>query len=783
LTQREETANGFYNIWRSPAILGTRGAVVNEMSPTDYFSRLDSLGYQVVPIIPPDATPRSTSSLKTIGKAPGRKAADGLWDGIHDWVNYRHTQADLLTWRASGAGVGIKGGEHPGGFILGFDADTLNPEWADIIAKAVHERLGKLPKRIGNAPKALWMCRLTEPWKCQPLLFGPSAPRANGKGSVRPNKIELLTTGRQFVAHGIHPSTRRAYRWEVPYPELSELPMFEPREIVALLEHLRSVLPDCGKIIAGDASTSPPPPQESLRGDVDLVRKALAAAPNVSPHFDSRSEYFNMAVALKASLPDNPDEAWKLFSDWSAGWEENTPEGDRILWDSIHAPYTFGVDWLCHKAEKVSGGAFTAAQRWFEEPAAEEQPLFPFADGEGTASASRAPVISATPYDYPEPSAIPPRESLYAGHYVRQFVSNTLAPSKVGKTFHAIMEALILASGKPLLGVAPSGPCRVWFWNGEDPIEELQRRVAAAMQFHGLTREDMGGRLFLDSGRQMPIVVARQLRTGVEIMEPVKRAFMETCRANALDVAILDPFIRTHQVNENDNIAIEEACRVWAHVADAQRMAIELIHHVRKLNGGVVTIEDTRGASAMTGVVRSSRALANMTKDEAETLGLEHLSRRLFRIADSSSNLFLPAEGEAERWLERHAVNLGNGRGDGVLDAMMNGDSIAVVRVFDMAGEAAKRLAEIETPETGETVSREQKALELLASGEWKADSRSGEAWAGRAVIRALGHQPGDKNATARAKTILKAWLRSGKIREFDKFDKNNNMRTFIEVA
>ena len=51
-----------------------------------------------------------------------------------------------------------------------------------------------------------------------------------------------------------------------------------------------------------------------------------------------------------------------------------------------------------------------------------------------------------------------------------------------------------MASGKPLLGVQPEGLLRVRIWNGEDPRIELERRIEAAMQWHGLTAADIGDR-------------------------------------------------------------------------------------------------------------------------------------------------------------------------------------------------------------------------------------------------------------------------------------------------
>ena len=102
--------------------------------------------------------------------------------------------------------------------------------------------------------------------------------------------------------------------------------------------------------------------------------------------------------------------------------------------------------------------------------------------------------LTGSVYHFPDPSTIPPREFLYGGHYVRQFVSATIAPTKVGKSSLGIAEALAMASGKPLLGIEPKGQFRVRIWNGEDPWNEMVRRIAAAIKHYGLTESDIGDR-------------------------------------------------------------------------------------------------------------------------------------------------------------------------------------------------------------------------------------------------------------------------------------------------
>ena len=55
----------------------------------------------------------------------------------------------------------------------------------------------------------------------------------------------------------------------------------------------------------------------------------------------------------------------------------------------------------------------------------------------------------------------------------------TIAAGAVGKTSLKIVEALALATGRSLLGVEVPKRARVWLFNLEDDMLELQRRVGA----------------------------------------------------------------------------------------------------------------------------------------------------------------------------------------------------------------------------------------------------------------------------------------------------------------
>ena len=126
------------------------------------------------------------------------------------------------------------------------------------------------------------------------------------------------------------------------------------------------------------------------------------------------------------------------------------------------------------------------------------------------------PLGSPTPFVWQKPRR---REWLHASHYIRKYVTATVAPGGVGKSSNAIVEVLAMVTGWPIPyhgapRVGRRDPLRVWYVNGEDPLDEdpldeVNLRFAAAMQHFVIKPEDVEGRLFVDTGREKDFVFAR----------------------------------------------------------------------------------------------------------------------------------------------------------------------------------------------------------------------------------------------------------------------------------
>ena len=365
--------------------------------------------------------------------------------------------------------------------------------------------------------------------------------------------------------------------------------------------------------------------------------------------------------------------------------------------------------------------------------------------------------ISATPFVWRDPAKIPPRAWLYGKHYIRKFLTCTVGLGGGGKTSALIVEALAMATGRPLLGIKPVERARVWIWNGEDPAEELDRRIIAAMIQHDVKPEDVEGYLFRDTGREVPLVVATQSRNGTVVARPVVDAIIAEIKRQRLDVLIIDPFIKSHKVVENDNNAIDQVASEWAAIADACNCSIELSHHSRKTGGNEVTIEDMRGAVALVNAARSARVLNKMTKEEAKNAFLEEATAwRYFRIDNGKANMAPPAE--KAQWYRLASVALPNGDDVGAATAW------AWPNAFEGVNPHELRMA--------------QKAVS--EGGPWR-ENHQAKMWVGKPIAAALGLDP--VRDRKRILTILSTWIENEMFVVVSGMGDDRHPTSFVEVG
>ncbi len=266
----------------------------------------------------------------------------------------------------------------------------------------------------------------------------------------------------------------------------------------------------------------------------------------------------------------------------------------------------------------------------------------------------------------------------------------------------------------------PRGRVAASYINLEDPKDELNRRVGAALIHHKVDPEEVAGRLFIN-GSDTNLVIASESKTGVTIHEPVVAAIEAEIDRLNLAVIVVDPFVSSHMVSENDNAKIDKVIKTWAAIARRKNIAILVVHHTRKMSGNQSEqgAEDARGAKAFSDAARSLRVLNRMDKDTAKKLQIEEKKRWSYiRVDDGKANLAPRAENAV--WRHLVSVCLNNGPGLGSEGA----DWVGVITAWEPPQGVGMAAVEI------------NKVLEAIKAGTWRRDSQARN-WVGHAIAEA----------------------------------------------
>ncbi len=366
-----------------------------------------------------------------------------------------------------------------------------------------------------------------------------------------------------------------------------------------------------------------------------------------------------------------------------------------------------------------------------------------------------------TPFEWMDPALIPARRWIYGNHYIRSYVSVLASAGGVGKTSMQIVEALSVVTGRELLNEPVREQCNVWIINLEDPMEEMQRRVVAAMLNFKIPPEDVAGRLFVDAGRDTQIRFAEQTRDGIKVDGDLIEYMVAKIKANNIGLVLIDPWVGANEISENDNAAMNTAVAAVRRVADETDAAIALVHHIRKTAGGEdAGAEHIRGASALLGAARAARVINRISQEEAMRLGVDEKdSVGIFRVDDGKANLAPPAA----QALYRRMIGY----------KMPNGEYVGVAVPFKMPdmfdGITAKEALKVQ-----HVVGR---ALEDDAPYKMNAQARN---WVGYAVASVLELDMDKAPEKARVKAIVKKWMETNVLCQVEWKDKRQGRETNV---
>lgn len=211
--------------------------------------------------------------------------------GRTGWQTHPLTLEELAPFARYGIGIlcGL-----PGSAICGIDLDLPDP---DVVAKVeeqlegiFEEKVLCMPKRVGKAPKALYICRAEKPG------WAKRTSAVYVKNGVK-CQAEILGRGQQFVAYGVHPDTGLPYTqtslvgdggFALPLDKtkLEDLPVVTEAEIGALLSLVEQVLEDSGyeQLAPASRQLSGVPsevPEELSLSDIKCPDVSLAKAERI----------------------------------------------------------------------------------------------------------------------------------------------------------------------------------------------------------------------------------------------------------------------------------------------------------------------------------------------------------------------------------------------------------------------------------------------------------------------------------------------------------------------
>ena len=139
----------------------------------------------------------------------------------------------------------------------------------------------------------------------------------------------------------------------------------------------------------------------------------------------------------------------------------------------------------------------------------------------------------------------------------------------------------------------------------------------------------------------------------------LERWLRAVIREKRIDLVVLDPFVKIHIVDENDNGSVDQVVVLLSRIATECNCAVDVLHHQPKGRGEAGDPDRLRGASALRDGIRLLHTLTPMQEKEGKVFNLPEAKRRSLKRLDlAKTNLNAPAQ--HANWYSVVDVPLGN---------------------------------------------------------------------------------------------------------------------------
>jgi hypothetical protein len=358
----------------------------------------------------------------------------------------------------------------------------------------------------------------------------------------------------------------------------------------------------------------------------------------------------------------------------------------------------------------------------------------------------------------------PPRGWLLGNVFARKFMSSLLAEGGGGKTAYRYAQALALASGRPLTGEHIFQRSRVLIISLEDDVDELRRRILAARLHHNVDLSEVKGWLFYSAPGGKASKLLTTDRGGRAVRGLLAANIEAEIVANKIDLVIIDPFVKSHSVEENLNSVIDDVVQILTDLADKHNIGIDSPHHTSKGPADPGNANRGRGASAMKDAGRLVYTLTPMSVDEAKLFDINPDDRRQFVRIDSGK-VNITKHFPAAKWFRLVGVALGN-----ATDLYPAGDDVQTVEPWQPPNVMA-----------GVTPAEFEKVAAAIQAGKWRKSSQAAD-WVGHAVAEALDLDLGDDRDRTKVRSLVRAWLKARTLVVVKRQNERYVEKEFVEV-
>jgi hypothetical protein len=583
-------------------------------------AELWAAGFRPIPVYNYDAP----------GDSPGKRPLSNSWPE-HARQNPPFCAAAPAVRHAMNTGILCDG-------LQAIDLDIDDPELAQRIRDLATSMLGEAPTRTRQgSPRVLMLYAAAEGEPPKRTITGSSHTKTQSC------KIEILGHGQQFVARGRH-YTGAALEW---YPAAPGQVLHASLPAVTE-DQVQAFLAACALIIG-----APPPVKPNghdqhhvsarLRAKSSLsVAAALNSIPNNGPAEWERWNNIGMAVWTATG---GSSAGWEIFNAWSEGNASYDAAATRERWDHYpnSPPTKIGagtIFYLAREALQGNTGPLRNGRNHDNEDASKAKTDNDF-------------VITALPHL--GRTRIPPRQWAYGNYLLFGTAAVLGAVDGGGKGAKAVVMALAMITGRPLLDEKVWRPGSVAIVSYEDNDEEWHRRIAAACNYYGIDYD-----LALDNIHFIHKKTGRVCFVRMDekaTICPDGDVIIDALGAIGVVLLIIDPFNHAHSLDDgNNNVMMARVAAEVNRVAEESGAAVLVLHHLRKGSSGQV--DDLMGATSLRATFRSTRILAGMTQEEAKNLNIKD-HWRYSRIAGSKENYAPPPD--KATWFKLESVDLGNG--------------------------------------------------------------------------------------------------------------------------